>query len=56
MIPLGVLLNQAVATSNPLLTDLVAWWSLEEGSGTRYDSHGNLHLNDPTTLSVLGTH
>lgn len=32
-----------------LKTDLVSWWSLDETSGTRYDSHGT---NDLTTVSA----
>jgi hypothetical protein len=39
-----------------LLTDLVAYWELDEGSGTRNDSHTNaLHLTDNNTVgSGLG--
>ncbi|MBU0513002.1 MAG: hypothetical protein KJ638_15045, partial [Chloroflexi bacterium] len=29
---------------------LVAWWSLDETSGTRYDSHGGNHLSDNNTV------
>lgn len=33
------------------LTDnLVSWWSLDEASGTRYDSHGTNHLTDNNTV------
>lgn len=34
------------------LTDnLISWWSLDEASGTRYDSHGTNHLTDNNTVS-----
>ena len=34
-----------------LKTDLVAWWDLEEESGTRYDAHGSNDLTDNNTVS-----
>jgi hypothetical protein len=36
--------------TNPGITNLVAWWSLNETSGTRYDSHGLNHLTDNNTV------
>ena len=34
---------------SPYLTDLVSWWSLDETSGTRVDSHGTNGLTDVNT-------
>lgn len=31
------------------LTSLISYWSLDEASGTRNDSHGTNHLTDPTS-------
>lgn len=28
---------------NPKFTNLSAWWTMDESSGTRYDSHGSNH-------------
>lgn len=39
------------APPSPLLTDLVAYWKLDESSGTRYDSHGANHLTDYNTVA-----
>lgn len=36
--------------SSSLLTGLVSWWSLDETSGTRYDSHGSVDLTDNATV------
>lgn len=36
--------------TNPGITNLVAWWSMDETSGTRYDSHGTNHLTDNNTV------
>lgn len=38
-------------TVSPLLTDLSAYWKLEEASGTRMDSHGGYHLTDNNTVT-----
>ncbi len=35
---------------NPGITNLEAWWSLDEASGTRNDSHGSNHLTDNNTV------
>lgn len=35
---------------NPGVTGLVSWWSLNETSGTRNDSHGSNHLTDNNTV------
>jgi hypothetical protein len=46
---LGVLRQGTVsggAAPSPLLTDLVSYWKLDEGSGTRVDSHGSNNLTD----------
>lgn len=38
-----------------LLNDMVAWWTLDEGGGTRIDSHGSFDLSDSgTTPSIAG--
>jgi cell division septation protein DedD len=39
------------APTNPGTTGLVAWWSLDETSGTRNDSHGTNHLTDNNTVT-----
>jgi hypothetical protein len=36
--------------ADPMLTDMVGWWSLDETSGMRYDSHGSLNLTDRNTV------
>lgn len=39
--------RKAFTGTSPLIDGLVAWWSLKETSGTRYDSHTNgLNLSD----------
>ncbi len=35
---------------NPLLTNLVSYWTMDEASGTRNDSHGTNHLTDNNTV------
>lgn len=35
-----------------LLDGLVAWWSLDEASGTRYDAHGVNYLTDINTVGA----
>ena len=37
-------------SSNPGTSGLAAWWSLNETSGVRNDSHGNNHLTDNDTV------
>jgi hypothetical protein len=39
--------------SETLLNDLVAWWSLDEESGTRYDAHGSLDLTDNNSCGFI---
>jgi hypothetical protein len=34
-----------------LLTSLISWWSFNEASGTRNDSHGTNHLSDVNTVA-----
>lgn len=36
--------------NNPGTSGLAAWWSLDETSGTRNDSHGSNHLTDNNTV------
>src|SRR3990167_7395409 len=41
--------------TNPGTTGLISWWSLDEASGQRNDSHGSNHLTDNNTvLSAAG--
>lgn len=50
-----ILLSGASVPDSPLLTSLVAYWKLDESSGTRNDSHGVNHLTDNNTVtSVAG--
>ncbi len=37
-------------TNSPGTTALAAWWSMNETSGTRNDSHGTSHLTDVNTV------
>jgi hypothetical protein len=39
-----------VTALSSLLTDLVAYWKLDEGSGTRIDSHGSNNLTDNNSV------
>lgn len=39
---------------NPGTTNLIAWWSLNETSGTRNDSHSSNHLTDNNTVTSAG--
>lgn len=36
--------------TNDLLTALISYWSMDEASGTRYDSKGSNHLTDNNTV------
>jgi hypothetical protein len=47
---LGVLRQRDAGASSPLLTDLVSYWKLDEGSGTRIDSAGPNNLSDNNTV------
>jgi hypothetical protein len=38
--------GQSSTILSPLLTDLLAYWPLDEASGTRFDSVGTNHLSD----------
>jgi RHS repeat-associated protein len=38
-------------SSNPGSSGLVSWWTMNEASGTRYDSHGTNHLTDNNTVT-----
>ncbi|MBI3335907.1 MAG: laminin G domain-containing protein [Candidatus Portnoybacteria bacterium] len=40
-----------IDTSGTLTTSLTAYWTLDEASGTRYDSKGANHLTDNNTVS-----
>jgi len=47
----GFTINPFSGFSSTLLTDLIAWWPMDETSGTRNDSHTNaLHLDDNLTV------
>lgn len=41
----------SAAAASSLLTDLCAYWKLEEASGTRNDSHSTNHLTDNNTVT-----
>lgn len=45
--PLGVKRGGGIGIGK---TGLVSWWSLDEASGTRNDSHGTNHLTDNNTV------
>lgn len=47
---LGFGVGSSVAAST-LLTSLVSWWSLDEASGSRADSHGSNTLTDNNTVT-----
>jgi len=40
-----------MAATNPGKDNLIAWWSLDETSGTRADSHGSNDLTDNNTVT-----
>jgi hypothetical protein len=42
--------NVSAAPTNPGTTNLIAWWSMDETSGTRYDSHSSNNLTDNNTV------
>ncbi|MEK6281889.1 MAG: hypothetical protein AABN95_16165 [Acidobacteriota bacterium] len=43
--------NGILGTPVDLLTDLIAYWKLDEASGARNDSHGSNHLADNNTVT-----
>jgi hypothetical protein len=49
-IPPGIQVAQSGSAASPLLTDLVAYWKLDETSGTRFDSVGTNNLSDNNTV------
>jgi hypothetical protein len=57
-IPPGIQVAQSGAAASPLLTDLVAYWKLDETSGTRFDSAGINNLADNggvgSTIGIQG--
>jgi hypothetical protein len=57
-IPPGIQVSQSSAAASPLLTDLVAYWKLDETSGTRFDSVGTNNLADNggvgSTIGIQG--
>jgi hypothetical protein len=57
-IPPGIQVSQSSAAASPLLTDLVAYWKLDETSGTRFDSAGTNNLTDNggvgSTIGIQG--
>lgn len=46
----GVRAGSGGAAASTLLDSLVSWWSLDEASGTRVDSHGSNDLTDNNTV------
>lgn len=46
----AVLARKNAASASTLLDGLVSWWSLDEVSGTRVDSHGSNDLTDVNTV------
>jgi len=42
-----------ITSSNPRLLDLISWWTLDEESGQRNDSHGTNHLTDIGTVTYM---
>jgi hypothetical protein len=42
--------GETVDPNNPGKTNLISWWSLNETSGTRYDSHSSNNLSDINTV------
>jgi hypothetical protein len=54
-IPPGIQVTQSGATASPLLTDLVAYWKLDEPNGTRFDSVGTNNLSETGSVgSTIG--
>jgi hypothetical protein len=49
-----LLRKRAAGDTSPLLTDLVAYWKLDETSGTRFDSAGSNNLADNNTVGFAG--
>jgi hypothetical protein len=49
-IPPGIQVAQSGSVASPLLTDLVAYYKLDETSGTRFDSVGANNLSDFNTV------
>jgi hypothetical protein len=45
-IPPGIQVAQSSGAASPLLTDLAAYWKLDETSGIRFDSAGTNNLTD----------
>ena len=47
------LLGSGFATpgGSPFLSGLIAYWTLDEASGTRVDAHGNNDLSDNNTVT-----
>lgn len=48
----SLLAVRAAVAASPLLSNLVAYWKLDEASGTRYDSIGSNHLTDYNTVAT----
>lgn len=53
--PIGNIMSKDSAIPNPGISadGLVAWWSLDETSSTRYDSQGTNHLTDINTVTAV---
>lgn len=43
--------EEAPPVASSLLTDLISYWTLDEASGTRFDSHGSNDLTDNNTVT-----
>lgn len=46
----ALVVPELVAAAGPGTADLVSWWSLDETSGARADSHGSNNLADTNTV------
>lgn len=51
MMPIrGIIGGRRPTSASTLLTDLVAWYDMDETSGTRYDAHNSYDLTDVNTV------
>ena len=46
----GGVVHRPLSAPSPLLTDLVSYWTMDEASGQRNDSHSTNHLTDNNTV------
>lgn len=47
-LPVQGIISGGDGGDDPLLTGMTSWWSFDETSGTRFDSHGSNDMADPT--------